>query len=497
MRECAVNLVLVSAALFAWLLGGQADEITFRDLEVFTVALAVILTLQVLLLYLLNKLVGIFAPRRKEWVLFVAATVLLASNAYFLAFYPMEQTTAFRIACAVVAGAAFLILMVFPKTRRVLMIFAGIMLAMSMIQYGYTRATFGEKDVTAETVSLPIKSKRNVYIIGTESLQSPNAYRENYGIENAENAEHVKVLQDAGFRVLNAFSADRQTLRSHGGIAEFVRPLGQTDLGFRGAFMNDNSTFRSFRDSGYGIQFIYNTNYFTVNRNHVDYVFPPVSFEACENMEDWFFYGLCHKSVVKYINRRLLKLPNISVQDNIKKLRERAEFAATSSRPWLTWTHVHFPHHTWHYYKYPDPQYMAQFKWRVRDDLPEVAENMRNAPAYIAAKDPGAVIAVFGDHGTHLFRGITKDQVFTSKPLVPLDKVLLDQNGVMLAIYPADFCTNRISEGFSTKALIENIIACLNGDDSPTEEERKRARTIRFLDEERNLDELQAKTVAQ
>ena len=122
---------------------------------------------------------------------------------------------------------------------------------------------------------------------------------------------------------------------------------------------------------------------------------------------------------------------------------------------------------------------------------------MKAGPAYIAAKDPNAVIVVFGDHGTLRFRGITADKVFTEKPLVPLHKVLLDQNGVMLAVYPKDFCVNRIGDGFSTKALTENIIACLNGDDSPTEEERKRARTIRFLDEPRDLQDLQAQGASQ
>jgi hypothetical protein len=76
---------------------------------------------------------------------------------------------------------------------------------------------------------------------------------------------------------------------------------------------------------------------------------------------------------------------------------------------------------------------------------------------------------------------VKKEQILTEKPLLPPEKVLLDQHGVMFAVYPANFCVNRMREGFSTMALIENLIACLNGDDNPTEEQQRRARTVNFF----------------
>ena len=495
MRQFAIALTLLSAALFAWVLGNEADEIGLRDLGVLTVAFAIILSIQLGLLFLINAVLKSYFPRRREFVLTVIAAIFLAANAYFMAFYTLEQTTEFRIASAVVIGIAFLFLMMYPAARPVLILFAAVMLVVSLAQYVYGRATFAPKDVTADTVSLPLKSDRNVYLIGTESLQSPLAYRENYGFDTPE---FVKVLEDAGFRVLNGFSADRSTLRSFAGVFEFKRSLQDDDEGYRSAFLNDNSTFRSFRDAGYGIQTIYKNNYFGVNEGNVDYFYPPnESFEACGDMGPMFFYGLCHDSVVNYLNKRVVRARRLKAEEAIEHFRQRADVAMESPKPWLTWIHVNFPSHTHGYYKYPDEKYAKDYSRRLKEEFPEIAENMRKTAVYIAEKDPNAVILVFGDHGTHLYRGVTKEKVFTDKPLVPLRNALLDQIGVTLAVYPAAFCTNRIKDSFSTKALIENIIACLNGNDSPTEEERKRARTVRFFNEWHDVQELLSSSVAQ
>jgi hypothetical protein len=58
MRELAIVFSLLSAALFAWVLGSEGDEIALRDLLVFTTALVVIVAVQVLLLYLVYRLTG-------------------------------------------------------------------------------------------------------------------------------------------------------------------------------------------------------------------------------------------------------------------------------------------------------------------------------------------------------------------------------------------------------------------------------------------------------
>lgn len=479
MRDLAVVFSLMSAALFAWVLGSEGDEIAYRDLVVFTTALIVILAIQLFLLYLVYRITGRVLSGRGKYILLLAASILLALNAYYFAFSILERPIGFRIAFAAVLGAAFLALTMFRPARVVLSLFAGIMIVMSLVQYVSTRSMFSGRDVTAETVSLPVNSKRNVYLLGAESLHSPEAYREHYGIENPE---HLKILRDAGFRVLDsAYSAERSTVISYASILEFVRRRGGDELGARTVFINDNSTFRSFRDSGYSIQFVYISNYFAANRNNVNYAYPPLNFDACEELETHYFYGVCSHGVVRLINKYIFRSPRIHYREQVAHLKERADYVLNTSRPWLTITHVKYPFHTHGYFSYPDEAYTAKFKQMVRTAMPTVAQNIRNTAAYIVAQDPDAVVIVFGDHGTHLFRGVKKEQVFSESPILPPEKVLLDQHGVMFAVYPANFCVNRMREGFSTMAMIENLVACLNGNDNPTEEEQRRARTVRFF----------------
>jgi len=59
--------------------------------------------------------------------------------------------------------------------------------------------------------ALKVNSTRNVYLIGNESLHSPKAFRELYGINDLP---HVDYLRANGFRVLDhSRSADAVTSR--------------------------------------------------------------------------------------------------------------------------------------------------------------------------------------------------------------------------------------------------------------------------------------------
>ena len=294
----------------------------------------------------------------------------------------------------------------------------------------------------------------------------------------------------------HAYSAERSTLRSYARIFEFKRSTKQDDLGERSVFVNDNSTFRSFRDSGYDIQMLYKNNYFPVTPSNVTYAFPPPAFDACDEMGPYYFYGLCSKKVSAWVNDKILGSKKISWKPQIPLLRKRVDVVVESGKPWFTFTHIKHPFHTHGYMRHPDPEYAAKFKRMVQDAMPVIAENMEKTVGYIVERDPGAVIVVIGDHGTHLFRGDedkVRKAVYSGDPVWPMKAILEDQHGINFAVYPADFCVNRMSGPFSSRFLVENLIACLNGNDTPTEEERKRARTINFLGELSDASDLRAK----
>ena len=289
MTNPLILMGLMSALLFAWVVGSEADEIGLRDLSILSVAFVAILALQILLMRILGTVLKRKAGASLEIVLLLLSAAILAANAYFLAFYTLEAPTITRAACAGLVGAAFFGIMVCPKYRPVFGLFAIFSILISIFSYTYTRLNLKRVDVSQEIASLPIKSERNVYLIGMESLQSPKAYRDNYGIHHPP---HIKVLESAGFRVLDhAYSAAKSTLRSYATIFEFKRDFNATELGEREVFVSDNSTFRSFRDAKYSIQTLYKNNYFPVDTRSVDYKYPPPAFDACDELGRYFFYG--------------------------------------------------------------------------------------------------------------------------------------------------------------------------------------------------------------
>ena len=323
MQSIALLLALISVALFAWVLGSEADEIAFLDLAVFIAALVIILSVQIVALYGLWKLLLRVKVTRVDTILIMAAAILVGMNAYFFAFYTLEQPDHYRITCSVFVALAFLAFVSTTRLRPLLALFAGIMLVMSTIQYVHTRiVVLADVDVSSEIASLPINSKRNVYIIGFESMQSPTAYRKNFGLGEFE---HTKVLEEAGFRVVDpAYSAERSTRRSYANIFEFKRSARGV-VNELETFSTDNSTFKSFRDSGYGIQILYKNNYFPVNRKKVDYFFPRPAFDACDELGSWYFYGLCERDLTNDLNENVLNSPKISWKQQAALLRWRTD----------------------------------------------------------------------------------------------------------------------------------------------------------------------------
>jgi hypothetical protein len=80
----------------------------------------------------------------------------------------------------------------------------------------------------------------------------------------------------------------------------------------------------------------------------------------------------------------------------------------------------------------------------------------------------------------------------TPNAIFTVEDYIEDRYGVMIGVYPADFCTNRIFEGSSTGLLAKSVIECLNGNDAPTPEDLERSRSVVYLGETRTLDSIAA-----
>ncbi len=179
----------------------------------------------------------------------------------------------------------------------------------------------------------------------------------------------------------------------------------------------------------------------------------------------------------------------LACSDEIAHLKERIVVAAADAKPWLTLSHIAYPGHTTDTHRYDDVSQHEAFRETTRGRMPQIAENYRQIVATIKERDPDAIIVTFGDHGMQLSRGMDSakpNAFFTTEDFVE------DRYGVMIGVYPADFCSNRISECSSTRLLIKNVIECLNGNDNPTTEDLEQSRSVVYMDEVRTIDSIVA-----
>lgn len=481
-------LSLLSLSAFLAILGSEAVEIDLDDAGIFFSVAALVLLAQSVALQAGHHLLRLFLPAHAaNYLLVGGVSVAFAANLYFFAFRVVDVTHRSQVYAALIGGALLAIALTLARrsdtARSLVTAFAVVTIVISLGQYAYERVAIASLDGYA-LQPLSVQSARNVYVIGFESLHSPKAFRDLYGITDLP---HVDYLQSRGFRVFDSsYSADMRTRRTYSRILEFMRPLEYDDFEERTVFSAPNTTSSSFRSSGYNTQFLYKTNHFAVEDGTFDYRYPPDAFYSCSFLPRDYFYYLCHRRVVNFLNRHLYRQAPIGTRQQIDHFKGRVDTVVASGKPWLTILHVGYPFHSRGDHDYRDADAVADFRKRIAASIPQVDKWVQESISYLLAKDPKALVIVIGDHGAELTRGLdlevlphdeARDRYFST------EQEIEDRYGAMLGVYPADFCSRRIVEGSSTSYLMEQLIACLNNDNEPSPKEIKRARTI-FINNE-------------
>ena len=465
-------LALGSLAAFAFIFGNEADDIYAADLALLLGALALILLVQAGALAAFH---GLIKRARGEAAALtsakVAAAILLAANSYYMAFITFDASIVVRRLLALGFGLVMFAVLFRRRWQPPALFVATAYILLSFGLYSYTRLAMASDSNPADN-GLRVKSSRNVYFIGNESLGSPKAFREIYGVDQLP---HVDWLKAHGFRVLDqAYSADFATTRTWSRILGFGNEISEDDIRHKIGFNAKNTTFGVFSRSGYRTQFIYKDKYFGFHKHSADFVFPDSGFGQCAFLPMRYFYFVCHKRVVRWINRYIYGATPISPE----VVKQRITLAVADERPWLTVYHHAYPFHS-AYDTYDVPAVQA-FKARVLGALPEVRrQNFETIIGHIIATDPSAVIVTFGDHGAGAWSP-RFSQVDLDAPDKHVNKsqALEDRFGVLLAVYPANFCTRRIFEGSSTLNLAYSVVKCLDGDDNPTPSDIARSKTF-------------------
>jgi hypothetical protein len=470
MAKRLLLLIGISLAIAAWPIADSAEEIAPFDLVIMFVAFAAVLAVQCAALLIIKR----FASERLTDIL---VTLFVAANAYHFALLTLEASTPSRLFFAALTGGVAWLLLNVAVPSAMPLLFALVFTSLSLGRYAYGRASLAdETQAPAFTpLSIPVKSDRNVYLISMESLHSPSAMRELYGIEAPP---HVEYLKAEGFRVLDrAYSVDTSTRRSYKRLLEFSKPLDKFST-LAHVFRTGNSTLASFKEGGYRVQFIYINNYMNWNPKLLDHLYPRVGFYVCDNVPNNFFYFICRQSARTLINKHFFGVKHaITVPEEIAHLKERIATINADDERWLTISHIAFPMHTKMTHNYKNTSEVDEFRELYRSFMPQVAENYREIISTIKRHDPRAVIVTFGDHGAWLTRGM---KLKTATAPFDAEDYVQDLYGVMLAVYPQDFCRNRIFDGSTTSFMIRSLIECLNGNDNPMPEDLERNRSVYY-----------------
>jgi hypothetical protein len=482
--------ILVNAACFLWLVGSEAEEFFLHELAVFGGVLAAVLVAQLLLTGLVVRLARAQAvPRLADQLglgLLAAATV---ANAYHFCFGEYHIQAVYQWLLAALAGGLFLAAATRPAATRAGALFAGLSIAMSLLSYAAERIGMAHADLPQSEGAARFAATPNVYAISFESLVSPRALALLY---SAGEAPHFDLLRSHGFRVLErAYSADWATLPSLARILDFDVELA-TAAQMRAVFGSANTTYRHFKANGYQISFIYSSNYMGVNRGGADYFYPAVSFSTCHFLSERYGYFACAPGFVRLVNRELFQAQgHLPADQHVQLINDRVDAIMAAGRPGLVVSHIDSPAHTDLDHDYRDQAAHDRFIGAARARLPEVARHLERLLGHIRQRDPEAVILIYSDHGAWMTRGMTAEQASAGTPQFPRAAVVEDRHGVVaLAVYPADFCADRLGDGASTLFLMKDLIACLSGQAAVSDAERAGSRSIYWLGQRTLLSHL-------
>ena len=131
---------------------------------------------------------------------------------------------------------------------------------------------------------------------------------------------------------------------------------------------------------------------------------------------------------------------------------------AQDDSAWIMWSYIAVPEHTSLTYREYVPSDKAEFLETHRRKSLEAVAIMESYLREISARDPSAVIVVFGDHGIIRSRGWSSDSKVQA--LFSPDQKAVDERGIGLFIKPADFCADRIKSGYKLEKLLTDLTVC-------------------------------------
>ena len=296
--------------------------------------------------------------------------------------------------------------------------------------------------------------KRHVYYIVPDAYPNRQALEEIYGMNNDD---FYRELESQGFTLSHsAYSNYVSTLPSVSslfgmGHHYYTQHIGNHEtLGAREFITGfHNPTMEVFRNNGYQIHLVHQTNYLLKKRCFVDTCSPSLIWD---DVIDFF---------VPYRVRNFLGLWTSS-QSTKQRILQHLEMTTKALEPQFTYVHLLSPGHS--LWAQQSKEELRVFREKFVPKIRNTNDFLKKMIHFIVERDPNALIIINADHGGFGMGwwGPAKQEIFRG---VPENLTALDHMGVLLAIRWPETPAFKQRSIQSNVNLFRFIFAYLSGEE--------------------------------
>jgi hypothetical protein len=301
----------------------------------------------------------------------------------------------------------------------------------------------------------------NIYLFIYDAYGSRDVYEK---VFNFDNSAHYRALEERRFRIVHTFSNYYATWPTTLGVFigahhyyRMSQGVDDTKLGRSiMAGLARNPVLETLRGNGYRVQYVHGSDYFVNEQGTLDFLFPQEP-----------LYGALRVYGSPLFNRivgRSRQSRSLDEQKSVLLSRANGE-PGPDGGPWFTFAHVVLPSHgptdkSWLQLKDFERIYVARTV-RANAHSLEMIDRIR-------AKDPNAIIVIFGDHGAKRYRKVwlldaDPNRAFERAGVSP-ETIALDLFGAMIAIRSNGRCDDYIQPSITPVNIMPTIFACLARD---------------------------------
>ncbi len=467
MKYCTTKSVLalicLSGAFLIAPLIQKSEFIGMLDVIAISIAFVLVLAVQVILI------IGFRFIELKLWNLDLASGLLcclfLLANAFYFLYVLLSAPRYVFIMSAVVLATIFVISQRHERLQHFIFVFAGVFLGICLGSAVVSLYQAPETISAGKQSQINGPTQRSVYVVVFDSLVSRSSLEMFYG---SGRRPHVRYLEDEGFQLYDVLSAGDSTIES------FVKmlALGQFVVSKRyKTFFNGIDPvplYALLRQKGFKIQFVAAQSYFGIDVGKLDSYFPKYNtVSICDFVDARYMMVLCAEYLRNAIWRpsrgqreiahELGSDVNAQTQFVLSKLAYRKNMLGDH---WFSISYINYPGHSPTNYHFSDMVARTRFIAEMNTKNPQLVDQVMAIKSHILAQNRDAVIVFLGDHGGWLTRSAQPGDALQDNIVLDQNLIDLDRRGVLLAVYPRQFCAKRLRDRADTSLVLGDLAVC-------------------------------------